>query len=211
MSDTIVIDEENLDGIVQCNPVVFAACDSLYFMKHGEAFVRSVTGSGGMPCHVHIVNPSPMVYERVSFLMDDVDEKFTCTFEELDTNGMTDDDRVKEYRNSKHKNLPVVLANAGKVLVLNIDSIVMNTIVLPDSLLAVSGDSTNPNTNALYIDNKIHEVSNVLAWYAHERERTGIETIEHMALELHDEIQWLGQEFISNGVDKTSMIMAIEE
>lgn len=191
MNETFVINEENLDGIVQRNPVVFAACESLSFMEYGEAFVKSVTGNGRMPCHVHIVNASPMVYDLTSQLIDDVDMKFTCTFEKLDTNGMTDADRAREYENSRYKNLPVVLSNAGKVMVLSIDTIVSDPIILPDYVLAISGSPDSPTTDALYIEDRILSVADVLAWYAHQRELTASELITHMSIELQDDIQWL--------------------
>lgn len=191
---TVSISDEKIDGVLQSNPVVFSACESREFMEHGVSFVRSVTDNG-MCCHVHIINPSPMVHEVVSELSDDVETMFTASFEKYDLNGKTNEQRDIKYISSKYEHLPKVLLEAGKVLVLNIDSLVVNEIVLPDSPLAVSGNSTNPTNDVLYITEEAGEVSNVLAYYAFKGDHPD-DFIGRMSLELFDKIHFLGQKFV---------------
>ena len=57
------IELKDISGDFPTEPCVFAACDSKYFMDHASSFCNSAY-KAGMPCHIHVVNPTKEVYEH---------------------------------------------------------------------------------------------------------------------------------------------------
>ena len=57
------IESKDITGTFPSEPCVFAACDSKYFMDHASSFCNSAY-KAGMPCHIHIVNPTEEVHEH---------------------------------------------------------------------------------------------------------------------------------------------------
>ena len=111
-------------------PVVFAACDSRYFMEHAPAFVYSADAAGS-DIHLHVVNPSPEVLSLAGILNATTERRLTYSFNDLPP-GLTPEEARTYYACLRFLVLPSLLPKAGKVLVLDIDCLVMQALSLPD-------------------------------------------------------------------------------
>ena len=69
----------NLYGELPTSPVVFAACDSKYFIDHAAAFVKS-SARAGKDVHIHVINPTDQVFALACVLNSIVDTRITYTF-----------------------------------------------------------------------------------------------------------------------------------
>lgn len=163
-------------GEVPINPVVFASCDSKYFLEHGQAFVYSVTDNH-FCCHVHIINPSEEALALAGIIRATSKTRTTYTFEDKDFKGWSADAERTYYACSRFLVLPTILRYAGKVMVLDIDCMVMQPFVFPntpcgyfprDPLPGTTGweaEGTRVAAGAVYLDSTAMNVATHVAEY----------------------------------------------
>jgi hypothetical protein len=125
-------------GELPTSPVVFAACDSAYFIEHGPAFVYSADDVG-KDVHIHVVNPTDEVLSLAGVLNSTTKSRFTITFNDLEMfqhpfNG--NDGMIRTYYAClRFLVAPTILQHAGKVLILDIDGVIMNEFDFPTKFL----------------------------------------------------------------------------
>ena len=163
-------------GEVPINPVVFAACDSKYFLEHGQAFVYSVTDNN-FCCHVHIINPSEEALALAGIIRATSKTRTTYTFEDKDFKDWPADAVRTYYACSRFLVLPTILRYAGKVMVLDIDCMVMKPFAFPstpcgyfprDPLPGTTGweaEGTRVAAGAVYLDSTAMNVATHVAEY----------------------------------------------
>ena len=126
-------------GELPTSPVVFAACDSAYFIEHAPAFVYSADDAMH-DVHIHVINPTPEVLSLAGVLTATTKmARLTLTYNDVDMfqepfNGNNDKMRTF-YACFRFIVAPEILQSAGKMLILDIDSIIMNKIEFPKKAL----------------------------------------------------------------------------
>ncbi len=121
-------------GELPTSPVVFAACDSNYFIEHGPAFVYSADDAGH-DVHIHVVNPTPEVFSLAGVLNATTTVRFTTTFNDMDMfqppfSG--NDDRMRTYYAClRFLVAPHILQHSKQMLILDIDGMIMNDFEYP--------------------------------------------------------------------------------
>jgi len=124
------IESKDITGTFPSEPCVFAACDSKYFMDHASSFCNSAY-KAGMPCHIHIVNPTEEVHEHCDIFKQKIFTPLTFTFNHMDV--IDDHDQMRcFYACLRFLMLPHLLEKIEKVMVLDIDSLVMKGFRFPD-------------------------------------------------------------------------------
>lgn len=124
------IDLKDITGTFPSEPCIFAACDSKYFLEHASSFCNSAY-KVGMPCHIHILNPSKEVFEKCDIYKQKIFTPLTFTFNYMDV--LDDLDQMKcIYACLRFFMLPHLLEKVEKVMVLDIDSVVMRGFKFPD-------------------------------------------------------------------------------
>ena len=107
--------------------VLFASCDSNYFLNHGPAFMMSAI-KFKQNLHLHIVNPDKHVnniVERVSKF-----NNLTFSTEQTDLKGI---DPRTYYACNRFIVAPYILRQAHRVMILDVDNYLMNEMRWPDS------------------------------------------------------------------------------
>ena len=125
MNDTIY-------GEMPIGPVVFAACDSKYFIDHAIPFITSSSKSG-FNTHVHVVNPTDEVLSMAGIINGITDNQVTYTFENYDISKLNSEQLRAYYACLRFFMLPSLLQTAGEVLVLDIDCMVMESFEFPET------------------------------------------------------------------------------
>lgn len=121
-------------GELPTGPVIFAACDSKYFIEHGEQFIYSATRF--RDCHIHIVNPTDEAITLCGLLSATAQRKVTYTFTDIKFNGDNKEAERTYYACLRFFVLPHILHNAQKVLTLDIDCLVLKDFPWPDKPIA---------------------------------------------------------------------------
>ena len=106
--------------------VLFASCDSNYFLNHGPAFMMSAI-KFKQNLHLHIVNPDKHVnniVERVSKF-----NNLTFSTEQTDLKGI---DPRTYYACNRFIVAPYILRQAHRVMILDVDNYLMNEMRWPD-------------------------------------------------------------------------------
>jgi hypothetical protein len=174
-------------GEFPTRPVIFAACDSVYFDKFAGSFVESAARQG-LDIHIHVVNPTEntcalavqmnaLVETQVTYSFHDVDlksEPFQST--EKVMNAVSDKIRTY-YACVRFMLLPHILKAAGKVLTVDIDCLVMNKFEFPERAVAYfprdplpgttgwEAEGTRVAAGAFYLDNRAQDVADFIADY----------------------------------------------
>lgn len=163
-------------GEVPLSPVVFAACDSKYFIEHGPAFIYSAADVG-LCQHLHIINPSNEALALAGILQATSSSRTTYTFEDRDFTGWSVDAERTYYACARFLVLPTILRYAGKVLVLDIDGMIMAPIEFPktpcgyfprEPLPGTTGweaEGTRVAAGAVYLDSSVAAVATAVADY----------------------------------------------
>jgi len=111
-------------------PVVFACCDTVYFQKYAPAFVSSLNAIG-KDVHIHIMDWEEHDVTLFKKMKDKVDIKFTLTLQPNKTKQRAEERRTY-YACSRFIVLPTLLKSAGKVMVLDIDMLIMKDFDFPE-------------------------------------------------------------------------------
>ena len=124
--------------------VVFAACDSKYFLEHGQAFIYSANDVG-KDTHVHIVNPTDDALSLAVLLNATTEVNTTFTFNDIELTGSAEETRTY-YACLRFLVLPTIIRTAKKVLVLDIDGYIMNEFAVGDVSAAYFPREALPGT-----------------------------------------------------------------
>ena len=126
----MIIDSKDVLGTFPTEPCVFAACDSKYFVDHASPFINSAH-LAGKPCHVHVVNPTQQVFELFEYYKTKVTTPSTLSYNYMD---IPDDvDAMKcTYASLRFFILPYLLEKIEKIMVLDIDCMVMKKFRFPE-------------------------------------------------------------------------------
>lgn len=119
----------NLYGELPAGPVVFAACDSKYFIDHAAAFAKS-SARAGNDVHIHVINPTEQVFGLACVLNSIADTRITYTFNDYKVSENPEEARTL-YACLRFLVLPEILKSAKKVLTLDIDCMVMKSFDFP--------------------------------------------------------------------------------
>jgi hypothetical protein len=118
-------------GELPTSPVVFAACDSKYFLDHAGPFVYSAD-EHGFDVHIHVVNPTDEVLSYAAILASTVQVRLTYTFNDEEFLNVTDEEKRAYYACLRFVTAPPILHSAKKLLILDIDCLVMGKFDFPE-------------------------------------------------------------------------------
>jgi hypothetical protein len=118
-------------GELPTSPVVFAAADSKYFLEHAGPFAYSAA-EHGFDIHIHVVNPTDEVLSYAAILASTVETRLTYTFNDEDLSSLSGDPLRAYYACLRFGVAPMILQQAGKIIILDIDCLVMNKFEFPD-------------------------------------------------------------------------------
>tara|TARA_B100000963_G_scaffold322894_1_gene307274 strand:- start:2098 stop:2820 length:723 start_codon:yes stop_codon:yes gene_type:complete len=123
------IELNDIYGNFPNDPCVFAACDSKYFIDHASPFVNSAH-KVGKPAHVHVVNPTNEVFDLVERYKGKISTPLSFTYNDMDI--PDDPDQMKcTYASLRFFILPHLLEKIEKIMVLDIDCMVMRDFEFP--------------------------------------------------------------------------------
>jgi hypothetical protein len=131
-------------GELPTGPVVFAACDSLYFEEHAPSFVYSAN-CVNKDVHIHICNPTERALALASILNATTQVKCTFTFNDIDIANPTEETR-SYYACLRFFVLPAILPHAKKVLTLDIDCLIMKPFEFPEQMIGYFPREPLPGT-----------------------------------------------------------------
>lgn len=114
----------SLYGELPTSPVVYAACDSKYFIDHAQAFVYSANDVR-KDVHIHIVNPTEEALSLAVLLNATTVVKTTFSFSDANLSQATPEQVRTFYACSRFMYLPQIVQTAKKVLCLDIDCYIM--------------------------------------------------------------------------------------
>lgn len=123
------IESKDIYGNYPTKPCVFAACDSKYFVDHAGPFINSAHKSG-KPVHVHVINPTKEVYADIEFYREKISTSMSFTFNDIDL-PEDQDQRKCIYASLRFFILPFLLENIERIMVLDIDCLVMKDFEFP--------------------------------------------------------------------------------
>jgi hypothetical protein len=119
----------SLYGEFPTTPVIFAACDSKYFIEHSPAFIHSADVNG-FDIHIHVVNPSDAVLSLIADTQ--TTNTSTYSFHDFDFKDFTTEQERAYYACTRFAVAPHVLKTAEKIMILDIDCLIMNKFEYPD-------------------------------------------------------------------------------
>lgn len=135
-----------IHGDAPTTPVVMAACDSKYFLDHGPAFIASAD-KAGMDCHIHVVNPTDDVFTEFEDYSKKVDVSLTLTYSKFPTEQIAEQDGTRTYYAClRFLVAPFLLQNCKKMLILDIDCVIMKPFEFPEKPLAYFPREPIPGT-----------------------------------------------------------------
>lgn len=166
----------DLYGELPTKPVVYAACDSYYFISHAEAFIFSAN-SAKKDVHIHCINPTQEVYTMAILIANSVSVNVTYSFSDYDLSGMDDETKRTYYACARFLYLPYILQEAKNVLTLDIDCVILKDFKFPtkpigyfprEPLQGTVGwerEGSKVAAGVLYLDRKALNVADEIAKY----------------------------------------------
>lgn len=125
----------NLWGELPATAVIFAACDSVYFLEHAPALVYSADKIA-KNVHLHVCNPTPEVYSLACVLTSTVNIAVTFSFNEVNfPAALNDSARQTYFACLRFLVLPEILPSAGRVLTVDVDYFFNADFDYPDASL----------------------------------------------------------------------------
>ena len=116
-------------GELPSKPVVYAACDRVYFEEHAPSLIYSLNDIG-KDIHIHICDPNPKTHVLESIIRNDIDVDITFTYNDI---GATPIDVRAYYSCLRFMMLPEILKTAGKVLTVDTDCVFMKAFEYPET------------------------------------------------------------------------------
>lgn len=133
-------------GELPTGPVVFAACDSIYFEDHAPSFVYSAN-CVNKDVHIHVCNPTERVLALAGILNATTQVKCTFTFNDVEFDQHTPLEEIRTYFAClRFFVLPMILTHAKKVLTLDIDCLIMRPFEFPDKMIGYFPREPLPGT-----------------------------------------------------------------
>lgn len=127
--------DQPLFGRKPTGSIIFAACDSKYFIDHAVPFITS-SSQAGFNTHVHVINPNEDVHKMAISINKVTENTVTYSFEERDVSPLESEQERAYYACLRFMTLPTLLETADNVLTLDIDCMVMNNFEFPKTPLA---------------------------------------------------------------------------
>ena len=168
---------EEIYGEYPTSPVVYAACDSKYFMEHAAPFIYSANDIG-KDVHIHICNPTEEVWTKSMILNADTDVKVTYTANDIDLRTAGDhqgpvapEAERTYYACLRFLYLQYIVIRAGSVLALDVDCLLMRPFDFPntavgyfprESLEGTQGweqQGTKVAAGIFYLEDRAHAVA----------------------------------------------------
>ena len=158
-------------GELPTKPVVYAACDKVYFEEHAPSLIYSLNDIG-KDIHIHICEPVPKTHTLESIIKNDIDVDITFTYNDI---GATPIDVRAYYSCLRFMMLPDLLRTAGKILTVDTDCVFMNSFEYPEtpagyfpreSLKGTVGweaQGTKVAAGCVYLDNRALPVAQAIA------------------------------------------------
>jgi hypothetical protein len=123
-------------GDIPTYPVLFASCDDKYFMEHAGPFVFSAA-EHGHDVHINIINPKPETITYASYLQAMIDTRLTFTQNSFNIDDDVDPEVVRvNYACSRFFLAPQLLSYCKKLLILDIDCLIMKPFEFPERPVA---------------------------------------------------------------------------
>lgn len=132
-------------GELPTTGAVFAACDSKYFMDHAGPFLYSAS-ENGFNVHIHVVNPTNEVLSYAAILSSTSQTHTTFTFHDADLSKLSDEERRAYYACARFQVAPHILRFAERLLVLDIDCLVMRPFEFPNKPIGYFPRESLPGT-----------------------------------------------------------------
>jgi hypothetical protein len=117
-------------GELPVGKVIFAACDSNYFIEHALPFALS-SSKAGFDTHIHVTSPTLEVFSHAGIINSVTENRVTYTFDDADLSKFTDEEKRTYYACLRFHILPFIIPSAGRVLTLDIDCMVMKNFQFP--------------------------------------------------------------------------------
>lgn len=121
-------------GDIPTYPVVFAAADGKYFMEHASSFIFSAT-ENGFDVHIHIIHPTAEVWKHATYLQALSKGKVTYTWHSV-KDGVDPETLRVHYATARFVIAPHILDLCGKLLILDIDCMIMKPFEFPKEPVA---------------------------------------------------------------------------
>jgi hypothetical protein len=118
-------------GEMPTSPVVFAACDSKYFLDHAAPLIYSASEIGKKDVHVHIVNPTDEAISLAGVLNATTKQRVTYTYNDMEFPDWTPEMIRAYYASLRFLVAPHILQTCNAMLILDIDCMVMNEFDYP--------------------------------------------------------------------------------
>jgi len=158
------------------SPVVFAACDSKYFLEHAAPLIYSASEVGKKDVHVHIVNPTDEAISLAGVLNATTKQRVTYTYNDMEFGEEWTPEMIRAYYASlRFLVAPHILQTAGGMLIVDVDCIFMNEFDYPtkpigffprESLPGTAGweaEGTKVAAGAVYYHKNAFEVATAVA------------------------------------------------
>ena len=114
-------------GELPTKPVVYAACDTKYFVEHAPSLIYSINDIG-KDIHIHVCDPVDEIHKIESILRADLDVDITFSYSDI---GATPIDIRAYYSCLRFMMLPKLLPHAKKMLVVDTDCVFMKDFEYP--------------------------------------------------------------------------------
>ena len=111
-------------------PVIFSSCDNEFFREFAIPFCSSCS-QNGFDVHINIINPTMSSHHISRYIQKVCKTRMTFSFEKVDISGLDTMERKSLYACSRFLLLPEMIRSAKKVMVLDIDSLVVNKFEFP--------------------------------------------------------------------------------
>jgi len=132
-------------GELPTTGAVFAACDSKYFMDHAGPFLYSAS-ENGFNVHIHVVNPTNEVLSYAAILSSTSQTHTTFTFHDVDLGKLSGEERRAYYACARFQVAPHILRFAERLLVLDIDCLIMRPFEFPNKPIGYFPRESLPGT-----------------------------------------------------------------
>jgi hypothetical protein len=155
--------------------VLFSACDNNYFFDHACSFILSAD-KNNFNTHIHIVNPSADTIILTSKLKSLVKNNLTFSFNDVDITNWDPAWLYPYYASLRFLVLPEIIKHAKKVIILDIDSLVLKEFKFPTKPVGYFLREENPrlptsweregsrvNAGIVYFDiNSMYHIRNLI-------------------------------------------------
>jgi hypothetical protein len=128
-------------------PVVFAACDSKYFLEHAAPLIYSASEIGKKDVHVHVVNPTEEVLALAKVINDKTTQHVSYTYNDLEFGEEWTPEMIRAYYASlRFLVAPHLLNCCGAMLIVDVDCLIMQEFDYPTKPIGFFPRESLPGT-----------------------------------------------------------------